>query len=249
EMIGGQRPFDGPDLRSTTQRIRHDVPPALSRVAPHVSGQLERIVQRLLEKMPSDRFGSAAELGLALRAVLEDDERSPAEHIRRALARAGLAPEEVLDADDPAPLEEPTRSLGSAVLGMLAACALVLLGGVVIQIISAREGAIPSVTQGSHALELRPNQAGYLRVVADPWAHVIVDGEKVETTPFSEPIPLRPGTHYVRLEHPAAPTERRTITLASGESILLDVKLDVPRRPAPELAQGDAGADAADASP
>ncbi|MGE0328850.1 MAG: serine/threonine protein kinase [Polyangiaceae bacterium] len=248
EMIGGQRPFDGPDLRSTTQRIRHDVPPALSRVAPQVPAQLERIVQRLLEKMPSDRFGSAAELSLALRVVLEEDERTPAEHIRRALGRAGLAPVEELGAD-PAPVEEAPRSLGSALIGMLVTCALVFVGGTVIQVISAREGAIPSVTQGSHALELRPSDAGYLRVVADPWAYVIVDGEKVETTPFSEPIPLRPGTHYVRLEHPAAPTERRTITLASGESILLDVKLDVPRRPELELRPNDAGADAADASP
>lgn len=245
EMLSGRRPFDGPDLRSTTQRIRHDVPPALSRVAPHVPSQLERLVQRLLEKMPADRFGSAEELSLALRSVLEDDDRTPAELIRHALARAGLAPAEEPGAVEPMPTEGPQTTLGNALLGMLIASALVILGGVVIQVISARDGSVPDVAQGSHALELRPAQAGYLRVVADPWAYVIVDGEKVETTPFAEPIPLSPGTHYVRLEHPAAPTQRRTITLAPGESILLDVKLDVPRRPEPIVPPSDAGADAA----
>jgi serine/threonine-protein kinase len=68
-------------------------------------------------------------------------------------------------------------------------------------------------------------------VVAEPWAHVVVDGQKLETTPFARPIPLAAGTHYVRLEHPFAPTERRTIELTPGETILLDVTMKV-RRPA-----------------
>jgi serine/threonine-protein kinase len=71
-------------------------------------------------------------------------------------------------------------------------------------------------------------------VVAEPWAHVIVDGQRVDTTPFAYAIPLKPGTHYVRLEHPKAPTERRTISLAPGESKLLDVKMAVPSEPPPQ---------------
>jgi hypothetical protein len=69
--------------------------------------------------------------------------------------------------------------------------------------------------------------------VAHPWANVIVDGEQVDTTPFARAIPLSPGVHYVRLEHPKAPVERRTVTLEAGETVLLDVKMDLPRaRPA-----------------
>ena len=76
-------------------------------------------------------------------------------------------------------------------------------------------------------LELAPANPGYLRVVAQPWAHVIVDGQKLETTPFARPIPLAPGTHYVRLEHPQAPTERRTLSVSGGETIVLDVVMQV----------------------
>jgi len=65
--------------------------------------------------------------------------------------------------------------------------------------------------------------------VADPWALVVVDGQQVDTTPFARPIPLPPGVHYVRLEHPRAPVERRTVTLEPGETVLLDVKMDLPR--------------------
>jgi hypothetical protein len=33
----------------------------------------------------------------------------------------------------------------------------------------------------------------------------------------------------VRLEHPHAKTERRTVSLSPGETVLLDVKMDVAR--------------------
>lgn len=249
ELVAGVRPFDGPDLRSTTQRIRHDTPQPLSTLAPRVSNQLERIVQRLLEKMPSDRFGSAAELATALELVLEDADRPTSYHIRKAISDARLLGLTLAEAEDePAP-PPPATSVKTAVGGLLVLSALVLLGGAVIQLASAQDGA-GSREPGSHNLELRPANAGYLRVVAEPWAHVVVDGEQVETTPFAEPIPLAPGVHYVRLEHPAAPTEHRTITLAEGESVLLDVKLSVPRPAVTAVPDGpDAGADAAPPSP
>jgi hypothetical protein len=38
------------------------------------------------------------------------------------------------------------------------------------------------------------------------------------------------GTHYVRLEHPNAPTERRTVEMVPGETVLLDVKMRVENR-------------------
>ena len=72
--------------------------------------------------------------------------------------------------------------------------------------------------------------------MAHPWANVVVDGELVDTTPFARPIPLGAGVHYVRFEHPQAPAERRTVKLAPGETLLLDVTLKV----APPT--GDAGA-------
>jgi PEGA domain-containing protein len=81
--------------------------------------------------------------------------------------------------------------------------------------------------QAGRRLELLPTGKAFLRVVAHPWAHVIVDGQEVEITPFARPIPLSAGSHYVRLEHPNAPVERRTIELTPGETLLLDITLKV----------------------
>jgi serine/threonine-protein kinase len=95
-----------------------------------------------------------------------------------------------------------------------------------------RRAAAPLATPGVEAAELR--------VVAHPWARVFVDGQLRETTPFARPIRLSPGTHYVRLEHPNAVEERRTLSLAAGEAVLLEVDMKVvappSSAPAPALA-------------
>jgi serine/threonine-protein kinase len=101
-----------------------------------------------------------------------------------------------------------------------------VVGGVAIELVARRTDS-----RGDHdtrgRLELSPANPGYLRVVAQPWARVIVDGQELETTPFARLIPLSPGTHYVRLEHPLAPTERRTLNVNGGETIVLDVVMHV----------------------
>jgi serine/threonine-protein kinase len=113
---------------------------------------------------------------------------------------------------------------------VLFAAGLLIVGGVAgIQLVLERTQG-EAARAGRGKLELVPESPAYLRVVAEPWADVVIDGQKVETTPFARPIPLRAGIHYVRLEHPQAPAERRTIDLAPGETVLLDVTMRV-RRP------------------
>jgi eukaryotic-like serine/threonine-protein kinase len=230
ELLSARRPFDAPDERTTTQRIRHDAPIPLSRLAPAVPSSLERAIARCLEKMPSDRFFSASELALALDAVLADAGGSSRDQILRALADAGLVDGGAKSAPEPPPsraLATARAPLQPAVLGLILCSALIIGGGVVLQWAAWREGAGAAARGRSTRLELAPAQAGFLRVVAEPWAHVIVDGQRVETTPFARAIPLPAGTHYVRLEHPNARTERRTVQLAPGETVLLDVKLEI----------------------
>jgi hypothetical protein len=79
-----------------------------------------------------------------------------------------------------------------------------------------------------------PSKKMQLRVVATPWAHVLVDGRLRETTPFAQPIELEPGRHVVRLEHPSAPAEERIVEGQAGQAILLDVRMAV-KKPIPEV--------------
>jgi eukaryotic-like serine/threonine-protein kinase len=241
EMLSGAQPFAAPDDRSATQRIRHDPAPPLSRAAPQVPPVLERVVQRCLEKMPSDRFQSAAELAHALEST--GSELGPGAvqgALRSALERAGLSPEVRKSLGEIAPPVASVRrrpSLFPALRGLLLCFALLVAGGGVIQYFAWRAEGVPAARGGIGKLELVPRRQGFLRVVADPWAHVFVDGQRVDTTPFARPIPLEAGIHYVKLEHPQAPTERRTVRIAPNETVLLDVKMKLY---APKI---DAGAE------
>jgi hypothetical protein len=228
ELVAGRLPFGAGD-EGSARRIRNEPAPPLSRFAPDVVPAFDRAVQRCLQKLPGDRFQSGSELTAALDASMAEMGGGARASLLAALADAGFdvrAPGagSVKRSKETRPGPKLTRV--GLVLASLAI--LSVAGGAAIQLafrVSRDGGERPR--QGR--LELAPEAPGYLRVVADPWAHVIVDGQKLETTPFAKPIPLSAGTHYVRLEHPRAPEERRTIHLIAGETIVLDVNMKVDR--------------------
>jgi serine/threonine-protein kinase len=160
--------------------------------------------------------------------------RKPEDAIRAELVRLGLSPTEPPRRDSMRPTKIRARAptVFALARGHVLSLVLIIAGAAAIQYSS--RGRRETAPGGATHLALVPPRAGYLRVVADPWAHVIVDGEPVDTTPFAHAIPLTAGAHYVRFEHPSAPTERRTVTLQPDETVLLDVKMDIPRGNAPK---------------
>jgi serine/threonine-protein kinase len=266
-MLSGVRPFESrredarddkrapssaaKQERSAAQRIRRDPPPPLRERAPDCPRAVERIVMRLLEKSPDDRFPSAGavkeRLEAALRAETREDPRSL---VRAALADAGFgapaAPKsaprneskndaESAPAANPRPDGVPEHARGTrgirtisvlrALLGFGAVAGVFVLG---IAVIESGGAAREARSAGARPLELAPERAGGLGVVATPWAHVRVDGQLLETTPFARPIPLAAGKHWVTLSHPdaVAPIER-PIEVTAGETMTLEVTLDV----------------------
>lgn len=239
EMLSGRRPFDAPDERAVSHRIRHDQAVPVVKIAASVSGTVDRIVRRCLEKMPADRFASAGELSRVLAAELEaEGAGAPEAVVASELVRLGLVTSKEEPRRDSVRVVARRRppSLADAVLVYVTALLLIGVGGAAIQYAGGKSPGARAPRTGAH-LELLPEHAGFLRVVADPWALVVVDGEQVDTTPFARAIPLAPGIHYVRLEHPHAKTERRTVALSPGETVLLDVKMDVSR---PKVQKPDA---------
>lgn len=253
QMLAGVRPFEAPDARAVTQRLRHDAPTPLLSVAPGVSPWLVSIVERCLEKAPEHRFASAA----ALREALEQGAAEQGLDVGRreiavALQRAGL----VEASSSPAAPAVHAVHAGHAVAGSASAAAWasargagasrggvgraaagqlfvlfsMVLGGSAIQ--SNVQGVEALAFERSESLELVPDRPAALRVLARPWATVFVDGQQVDVTPFARPIPLRAGEHEVVLRHPAAPDERRTLKLTVGETALVEVEMKVPPSPA-----------------
>lgn len=70
EMLTGRRAFQGESSAETMAAIVKEEPPEISAANPQIPPQLERIVNRCLEKQPARRFQTASDLGFALEALL-----------------------------------------------------------------------------------------------------------------------------------------------------------------------------------
>jgi hypothetical protein len=252
ELLAGHRPFQSAGDASTARAIRRDAPEPLAQKNPEVSPELERIVQRCLEKQRERRFDSAGQLVRALEHVLGSEALADLNPmVARALGAAGLpvpsaAPSPRTRADELRQLAA-ARGLRQSLTGLFATSALLLVGGAALHVWLDAESRGPRQAERAGSAPER----GELLVVAHPWAHVFVDGEKFETTPFATPLQLGAGVHHVRLEHPSAQPERREIELRPGERIVLEVSMKIEQvlpdagvEPLPPRPARDAGAGA-----
>jgi hypothetical protein len=247
QLVCGARPFergDESDRRPAAHRIRRDPPIPLHRRAPDVPVALERIIMRAIEKLPGDRFPSAEVMAEQLELLFVDRWGPRGDRVVvLALQQAGLAvPTETTGTR--APREGKRASVRRATFGLAFLGAVAIAGGAALQATAPREGH----AAGAQPLELSPTAAGYLRVLATPWAEVWVDGQRVDVTPFARGIPLPPGTHYVTLVHPSAPVEKRNVSIAPGETRTIDVVMAVPEL-APKNDAGDSDRGAETGSP
>jgi hypothetical protein len=72
EMLSGVKPFGSPDLSGILYNVVNHAPPLVSEVNPSVPESLARIIAKLLQKQPEDRYASAAEALTDLNAVLRE---------------------------------------------------------------------------------------------------------------------------------------------------------------------------------
>ncbi len=66
EMLAGEAPFTGPNVQAVVARLISEEPRALGAQRKSVPGHVEAAVLQALEKLPADRFASAAEFAAAL---------------------------------------------------------------------------------------------------------------------------------------------------------------------------------------
>jgi len=66
ELVAGRPPFEGDTAAHILRQVVEQEPPPLRLVAPRVDRDLETVCHKCLEKNPSRRYGSAAELALEL---------------------------------------------------------------------------------------------------------------------------------------------------------------------------------------
>lgn len=70
ELLTGARLFSAPTEFETLDRVRSLAPPSVLQTQPHLPPQLDAILARALAKAPDERFASASDFALALRALI-----------------------------------------------------------------------------------------------------------------------------------------------------------------------------------
>ena len=253
EMLAGERPFrdaDSPEPEDRSSRISRGEPASLRALAPEVPRSLEGLVMRCLARDPEARYESARAVLGALEDALPEISRLPVRVlVTRALSEAKLGDELAAPREEAAAGRRrrlPVPLLWPALQGYLVIFGLIVVGGAVIELglrDENRPPALPLAGQGADPREAR----GHVRVLAKPWAEVLIDGEMVDTTPIGRPLPVSPGRHYVTFRHPNAPDEKRSIDVAVGQTVVLDVTMRIERAATPDA--GPYGAPDAAASP
>jgi serine/threonine-protein kinase len=242
-MLTGKKPFVEDADRSVLQKIRLDRYTPARRRNPRVPRMLERILGRCMEKLPADRYPS-------MQALIHDLEDLLASRVvinYNAFMVQYLKDQGVLTDDEASGIlatgavragqrivREDRRTLRSVGLLNAIVLAVMLFGGLVVQLVTSDAGAGPPRPQAGIAVD--PGEAGYVRVLADPWAEVYVDGVHMETTPFANPIPLTPGVHYIKLTNPYFKPLTREIQVETGRTVEVVEKLALePASAAAEL--------------
>jgi len=85
ELLGGQLPFDGETVTELCLRVVQDPPASLATLSPELPQELVHVVMRCLEKERDMRFGSVADLAMALEPFSEK-KRSGRERAWKSLA-------------------------------------------------------------------------------------------------------------------------------------------------------------------
>ncbi len=220
QLVTGGKPFVEDEERSVMHKIRLERHARVRRLNPDVPRELERIIDRCLEKQPRDRWRSAQHLVMAL-------ERFLARHVDINyharlivfLRNQGVITQ--LEADEyVGPLAGSGMAAGQPNLATrLVTRRAVTVHAVALGILTLMLGLIHVAPLGEAAPTRLAAPAvghGQVRISAYPWAEVIVDGRALGPTPLPQAVRLTEGRHVVRLVHPWYQPIEETLDVVSG---------------------------------
>src|SRR6201999_3505341 len=115
EMVSGRHPFHRPDAQElqSIRAIQFAEPPSLREIVPDIPRELESVILGCLEKQPSERYGSAAEVREGLKTIVKSLQLDTM--VMASEGAINMAAQQSLDLETP---EEEKRTTG--ILSMLA---------------------------------------------------------------------------------------------------------------------------------
>jgi len=243
QMITGRKPFIEDDSHTVMQKIRLDRYTPPRKLNPSVPRALERIMARCMEKMPANRYGSTQALiddlmeFLAPRVTINHNARMVM-FLREVSVITDAEADEILQAAGSrgGPRQLADRKQVKHVTWVMLMLAIAVGGsGAVIQVASGRFDQTAQLPSSKPGLVLSPESAGYIQVVADPWAEVYVDGQLLGVTPLARRMPLSPGRHYLKFVNPHCAIVNREVRVEQGKTERVEVALS------PKVAGADVG--------
>ena len=228
QMLTGRKPFVEDDNTSVMQKIRLGRYTAPNCLGVDVPRKFERIMERCMKKLPANRYVSTQALVddlvefISPRVTMNHNARlvlylRDIGLVTQAQADdvfAGSAPRAVNTGLSLPFLKRLAKVNGWMLAGLLAS-------GLVVQLSSRTTADPPPI--GLSALPI--SEAGHVRVVVDPWAEVVVDGEYAFTTPSAKRILLAPGRHYLKFINPYFQTHEHEVDIKPGSMETVQVKL------------------------
>jgi predicted Ser/Thr protein kinase len=226
QMVTGKKPFVEDERRSAMHKIRLEKHVRARKLNPDIPRELERVIDRCLEKQPRDRWRSAQHMVMALERFLAKHVEMN-HHARLVLFIRSQNVITELEADEylnPAALgagasalHQPNMQARHVVRAGIVAHAITL--GVLLLMLGlihvAPLGATPAhAAVGSTVIKTVGR--GFLRVNVLPWAKIAIDGTPYGATPIARPIELKEGTHTVRLEHDWYQPVERSVEITEG---------------------------------
>lgn len=239
QMLAGSPPFSA-EASGVSHQIRHQRAEPLRDAVSDLPDGLDGAVARCLEKRARDRYPDMASVSSELVRILRRHTALPRDLlVTRGLAAAGLADELA------PPLERGVERGTSRHLPwrryLLPAVAATTFIGIAALLWRSLDDEGLGDDAGARGIVKRPAQ---VQVLARPWAEIHVDGKPVDVTPIGRPIEVTPGRHVISFHHPNAPEETRTVEIIAGQTVLLDVTMQVVRPVVDAGAGGGGGGDA-----
>ncbi len=242
QMVTGRKPFIEDKDRSVMNMIRTAPHTPARRLNPDIPKELERIIDKCLQKDPKKRWHSGQALVMALERFLAKNVDMNY-HTRLVLFlknRDILTQLEVDEYLNPKMLEvnSPLSQKNVQVRRLLRRALIVQ--SVVLALVFMMVGLIHLAPVGATVPAVvvqREIEHGFVKLVANPWAEIFVDGESIGFTPIATPISLESGPHTFEFRNDFFPPQEQKMDVQTGtvsEAVYIRVDLDKSPPPASE---------------
>lgn len=237
QMVTGQKPFIEDEERSVMHKIRVMPPTRVRQLNPEVPRELERIIDKCLQKRREDRWSSAQPLVTALERFLSKHVEMNW-HARLVLFLKDQAIITQYEAEEylnpallggTAPVAKPLRNTDRQMLRRSA-----IYHGAVLAVLTLMISIIHLAPLGTPeartivVTEEAPKR-GYLRIVVHPWGYIHLDGEQIAVTPRAAPIEVTAGSHTLSVTNDFLDPVSKTITVPESnpeDALEYDIDLE-----------------------